>query len=138
MTFNKDVPVCCDPKPAPDTCYHSAGISPSGDAYETYFADGDYLWLGDDSTLANCLIDLHYRQNTKCISVEGSKCEDVRGTSKILNAQMGYASKKQIHGHFGDGDFQLDAAGSRAMQAASNDMVGERVKRVTNPPAISS
>lgn len=68
----------------------------------------------DDSTTANCLINLHYTQSDACISVAGSSCEAIKGTSQILNARMGYAK-------------YLSADDSDTLQAASGYMIGRTV-----------
>lgn len=63
---------------------------PMAETWDLCLTSGDYLWLEDDSILLNCMIDLHHRQSTKCISVAGSRCEAVRGTSKIDLVEMTY------------------------------------------------
>lgn len=113
--FGKPV-LCCGGYPYME-CMANHGTAEAGDEWDLCFTPGDYLWLEDDSKTANCLIDLHHKQDSKCISVEGSSCEAIKGTSKILNAQVSYIV----------GDKTIDSAASLAMQGASNAMVDEKV-----------
>lgn len=89
----------------------------TGGNWDTCWAPGDYLWTEDDTEVTKCLIDLHYQQQTKCISVQGSSCEKVKGESKILNAEMDAL-----------GAPQLTSGASRGMQAGAEAMIGMEVK----------
>ena len=103
------------PSPLAPTLGDDNCTSAKGDTWEVTFLAGNYLWSDDDSIVTNCQIDLHYRQGTKCISVAGSTCEEVKGESRVLNARL----ENEY------GDLQIDAAASRTLQGASNLMVGE-------------
>lgn len=119
---------CLDKYPAfqyPDACrlatdnstwtamtYSHNGISPA-----------EYLWEADDATTASCLITLHHKQKTKCISVRGSECEANAGTSKILNARL-----------FEESDGRLTVEDSAALQAASRALVGAKVNSIAPNP----
>lgn len=91
-----------------------------GATWDVCFLPGDYLWLDDDATLTNCMIDLHYREDKRCISVMGSPCEKVRGTSRIDLVEI--SNGGSIHGSL------ISSPISRSLQDASDFMVGEKVK----------
>ena len=81
------------------------------------FSEGTYLWTKDDTAVADCLIDLHWSQSSKCISVKGSPCEKVKGKSRINNSQIKHP-----------GPDQISASASRAMQAGADALIGMKVK----------
>jgi hypothetical protein len=85
--------------------------------WEACYMPGDYLWLKGDVETAKFLIDLHYRQNSACISVAGSRCEAGKGTSKILNIRKAVSS-------FNGKVEEFSASESGALQAAVSSMLG--------------
>lgn len=78
---------------------------------------GTYVWMQDDVETAKCLIDLHYRQNSACISVKGSRCDAIKGTSRILNIRKAVISFNGKVENFSAGE-------SGALQAAVSSMLG--------------
>jgi len=82
-------------------------------------AEGDYAFIQDDATAANCLVNLHFTQDDACISLAGSECAANAGTSKILNVR---AMNQGTDGPF-DGWRRLTSDDSAAIQAAISAMV---------------
>ena len=107
-------PQCCNPTLYP----HCRVVAAEDKSWQGCFdeppKDAGYLFLQDDATTAACLIDLHYKQASRCISVAGSPCEAGKGTSQILNVWMGKERK-------------LSSDDSLVLQAAANGMVGQTV-----------
>ena len=91
--------------------YSHHGISPA-----------EYVWAPDDATTANCLINLHHKQETECISLRGSECEIEAGASKILNSRL-----------YRDDD-RLTLEDTVALQAASEALIGAKVNSIAPNP----
>lgn len=82
--------------------------------YNPLHSNATYLWSKDDTTVANCLTNLHHKNDTRCISIEGSECEHLAENSKIVNSRSITV-------------FQLDAETVEILQKASESMVGLNV-----------
>ena len=110
----------------PDYCYSNTGKTSDGlDWITTTSGNGKYLFTQNDADVANCLVNLHYTQNTRCISVGSSSCQGKVTTSKIQNSK----SINPTAGAIGEltGTKQITAAQSRAIQAAVQSLVGTQV-----------
>ena len=91
--------------------------------YHTKKTPAEYIWAQDDTTVTNCLINLHYHDNEKCISVHDSdsnyECEKIKGKSRILNGRKWAAEA-------------LTSEQSRELQQASRALVGAKVNSIGN------
>ena len=110
----------------PDVCLANTGTAANGNPWTyTTSSNGQYLFVKNDATVADCLVNLHYTQNTRCISVAGSPCQALVTSSKIQNSR----SINPGGGAIGEltETAQLTAAQSSTMQAAVEALIGQKV-----------
>lgn len=91
-------------------------------------ASTDYAFVQDDANTARCLVNLHFTQDTGCISLAGSECEANAGTSRILNV----GAWNQGNDGPADGWKQLTGDDSATIQAGIQAMVGGNVNSSPN------
>jgi len=89
---------------------------------------GDYAFVQDDATTANCLVNLHFTQDDACISLASSECAANAGTSKILKVR----ASDQGNDGAENGLSKLTNDDSNAIQAAISTMVRNNVNSYSN------
>ena len=108
-----------------DHCLANTGTAANGKPRTyTTSSNGQYLFLKNNATVADCLVNLHYTQNTRCISVGGSPCQALVTTSRIQNSRSINPSGGAI-GELTE-TAQLTAAQSSTMQAAVEALIGQK------------
>ena len=120
----KPTPFGCQGNPG--ACYSSEGQTANGLPWTISSSNGgSYLFLQNDADVVNCLVNLHFTQNTRCISVKGSECEAKVTTSKVQDTR----SINPTAGAIGalKGTAQVTAPQSLAIQSAVQAMVGQNV-----------
>ncbi|KAJ5116134.1 hypothetical protein N7456_000482 [Penicillium angulare] len=89
------------------------------DKWEICYYDGDDTFTQADADAANCLVNLHFTQDDKCIDVKGSMCAPGY-SGPLQNAQVSYIY----------GPYQITGAQSVSLQAAINAIVGKKYSNV--------
>ena len=120
-------PTCCDGEGASDMCRINAGTSKTGHKWMACYAEGEQPVTKKDIDAMKCIIDLHYRQDDRCIDIKGSHCATTYGL--IGNLQRGQMSYLM-------GPYNISAVDSTTLQAAADSMEGIKIDydKMTDAP----
>ena len=107
-------PNCCDDADWP--CHMNAGIAKNGKAFQVCYNPGTETIYDYDVSAMKCILNLHYTQADKCISVAGSTCANGY-TGGIMNGHTNLLTSGY------DSANQLTSDQSGALQAAAESML---------------
>ncbi|KAL9104391.1 MAG: hypothetical protein Q9163_000649 [Psora crenata] len=93
------------------SCRLNIGASAEGKNWMACYHIGELEKTVQDTAAMRCIIDQHYRQEHKCISIKNSPCE--AGYEGVLTK-----------GRYSRGDDPVSAQCSRTLQAAADSMAG--------------